>query len=151
MAGRTLAGVDAAEDLSRIEELFEDVGVAFDVAGVCVIVLGVAIATARFLHNYFTLDHDGYPYRRYKVDLGLSLLLGLEILVAADIIKTVAVSPSFESLGVLGLLVAIRTFLSWALVLEIEKRWPWQAGDDDLQPRAAHEDTGSIAGDSHER
>ncbi len=130
-------GVETAgvEDLSRIEELFEDVGVAFDVAGVCVIVLGVAIATGRFLHHYATLAHDGYPYRRYKVDLGLSLLLGLEILVAADIIKTVAVSPSFESLGVLGLLVAIRTFLSWALELEIEKRWPWQSGDDKAEVR----------------
>ena len=94
-------------------------------AGVCGIVIGVAVATLRFLRHYATMAHDGFPFRRYKVDLGLSLLLGLEILVAADIIKTVAVSPSFDSLGVLGLLVVIRTFLSWALVLEIEGRWPW--------------------------
>ena len=127
MPVQVLAAAQSAnsEELSRIENLFEDVGVTFDVAGVCAIVIGVAIATARFLHHYSTLSHDGYPYRRYKIDLGLSLLLGLEILVAADIIKTVAVSPTFESLGVLGLLVAIRTFLSWALVLEIDGRWPW--------------------------
>ena len=126
---------ETIEELSRIEELFEDVGVAFDVAGVCVIVVGVAIATLRFLRHYATLDHDGFPYRRYKIDLGLSLLLGLEILVAADIIKTVAVSPTFDSLGVLGLLVLIRTFLSWALVLEIEGRWPWSPKErEPLQP-----------------
>ncbi|MGI9615357.1 MAG: DUF1622 domain-containing protein [Acidimicrobiales bacterium] len=118
-----------AERVSRIEGLFENIGVAFDVAGVFAIVIGVAIATVRFVHHYAALAHDGFPFRRYKIDLGLSLLLGLEILVAADIIKTVAVSPSFDSLGVLALLVVIRTFLGWALVLEIEGRWPWSKTD----------------------
>ncbi len=67
-----------------------------------------------------------------KIDIGLALLLGLEVLVAADIIKTVAIEPTFDSLSALGLLVVIRTFLSWALVLEIEGRWPWQSGEDGL-------------------
>ena len=65
-------------------------------------------------------------YRQLKVSLGKALLLGLEILVAADIIRTVALEATFQSVMVLGLLVLIRTFLSWALVVEIEGRWPWQ-------------------------
>ena len=58
--------------------------------------------------------------------LGRTLLLGLEILVAADVVRTVALDPSLESVAVLGLLVLIRTFLSWSLEVEIENRWPWQ-------------------------
>jgi uncharacterized membrane protein len=60
--------------------------------------------------------------------VGRSLLLGLEVVVAADIVKTIAVEPSLMSLYVLAGLVLIRTFLSWTLVLEIEGRWPWQRG-----------------------
>jgi uncharacterized membrane protein len=65
-------------------------------------------------------------YRQYRGDLGRAILLGLEFLVAADIIGTVAVDPTFRSLGVLGLIVLIRTFLSFALEVEIQGRWPWQ-------------------------
>ena len=65
-------------------------------------------------------------YRELKSSLGASLLLGLEILVAADIVRTVALEATLQSVAVLGLLVLIRTFLSWALVVELEGRWPWQ-------------------------
>jgi uncharacterized membrane protein len=65
-------------------------------------------------------------YREYKHTLGRALLLGLEILVAADVIRTVALEPSFGNIAALGLLVLVRTFLSWSLVVEIEGRWPWQ-------------------------
>ncbi|HRA68965.1 MAG TPA: DUF1622 domain-containing protein, partial [Caldilinea sp.] len=65
-------------------------------------------------------------YHELKVSLGKSLLLGLEVLVAADVIHTVALEATPQSVIVLGLLVLIRTFLSWALVVEIEGRWPWQ-------------------------
>ncbi len=58
--------------------------------------------------------------------LGRAILLGLELLVAADIIKTVAVTPTLDSVVVLAIIVLIRTFLSWALELEISGRWPWQ-------------------------
>jgi hypothetical protein len=58
--------------------------------------------------------------------IGRSLLLGLEVLVAADIVKTIALELTLTSLGVLAGLVLVRTFLSWTLVLEIEGRWPWQ-------------------------
>jgi uncharacterized membrane protein len=65
-------------------------------------------------------------YEQYKVRLGRALLLGLEILVAADIVRTVALEPSLTNVGILALLVLIRTFLSWSLVVEIEHRWPWR-------------------------
>jgi uncharacterized membrane protein len=65
-------------------------------------------------------------YDRYKTSIGRSLLLGLEVLVAADIVKTIALDLTFTSLGLLAGLVVVRTFLSWSLFLEIEGRWPWQ-------------------------
>ena len=65
-------------------------------------------------------------YRQYRQMLGRSILLGLELLVAADIIRTVAVTPTFTSVGVLALIVLIRTFLSFSLELEITGQWPWQ-------------------------
>ena len=66
------------------------------------------------------------PYRRLRQDIGRGILLGLEFLVAADIIRTVAVTPTMEGVKVLGLIVVIRTFLSMALQVELEGRWPWQ-------------------------
>jgi uncharacterized membrane protein len=65
-------------------------------------------------------------YRRFRQSLGRAILLGLELLVAADIIRTVAVSPTFRSAGVLAIVVLIRTFLSMSLEVELEGRWPWQ-------------------------
>ena len=67
-------------------------------------------------------------YAKYRRLLGRSILLGLEFLVAGDIIRTVAVDPTFASVGVLGIIVIIRTFLSFSLELEITGRWPWQKG-----------------------
>ena len=63
---------------------------------------------------------------QYKHSLGKSLLLGLEILVAADVVRTVALEPTLENIAGLGVLVLVRTFLSWSLVVEMEGRWPWQ-------------------------
>ena len=115
----------ARSTTERLEDLFGDVGVAFDAVGVAVIVVATAIAAGKFAYRFTNGLRDGTAYRRLKVELGLGLLLGLEILVAADIIKTVAVQPSFNSLGVLAVLIAIRTALSWSLMLEINGRWPW--------------------------
>jgi uncharacterized membrane protein len=64
--------------------------------------------------------------------LGRSLLLGLEFLVAADVVRTVALEPTLSNVAVLGLLVLVRTFLSWTLTVEIEGRWPWQAQKSEL-------------------
>jgi uncharacterized membrane protein len=68
-------------------------------------------------------------YAQYKVQLAKALLLGLEFLVAADIVRTVALEPTLHNVGILGLLVLVRTFLSWSLVVEIEGRWPWRAAE----------------------
>ena len=68
----------------------------------------------------------GDGYAAFRLYLVRALLLGLEVLVAADVIRTVAVSPTLNSVAVLAAIVAIRTFLSWSLILELEGRWPWQ-------------------------
>jgi uncharacterized membrane protein len=104
----------------------EGVGTAIDVFGVAVILLGILLATWRYLAR-----RSKNAYHRYRTELGSSLLLGLEILVAADIVKTIAIQPSLVSIAVLGLLVIVRTFLSWTLSLEVEGRWPWQKAEGD--------------------
>jgi uncharacterized membrane protein len=98
------------------------VGVAIDIAGVAIIVGGIGWATWRFLLRRM----EEHPYECYKGRIGRSLLLGLEMLVAADIVKTIALDATFTGLAVLAGLVTVRTFLSWTLVLEIDGRWPWQ-------------------------
>ena len=109
----------------QIELILEIIGVGFDVLGVGIICIGIVLAFLRYFRTVPQRELRAMvsnPYRRLKIEIGLALLLGLEILVAADIIKTVALEPSFNSLGILVLLVFIRTFLSWTLVLEIEGR-----------------------------
>jgi uncharacterized membrane protein len=101
----------------------ETIGLVIDAAGVLAIVLGLLLATFRFATMGRRRD-DGY--RRLRQDLGRGILLGLEFLVAADIIRTVAVTPTLEGVLVLGLIVLVRTFLSIALQVELEGQWPWQ-------------------------
>jgi uncharacterized membrane protein len=98
------------------------VGTAIETFGVFIIVAGIAWST---LHSVFSRISQG-AYDRYKTSIGRSLLLGLEVLVAADIVKTIALDLTFTSLGLLAGLVVVRTFLSWSLFLEIEGHWPWQ-------------------------
>lgn len=98
------------------------VGTGIDVFGVSIIVAGIAWATSLFVRRGMADAHLG----AFKIRIGRALLLGLEVLVAADIVKTIAIEPTFVSLSVLAGLVVIRTFLGWTLVLEIEGRWPWQ-------------------------
>lgn len=100
-----------------------------EVVGIAVIVLGAALATALFLHHLYRDRSFNEAYSRYRSNLGRAILLGLELLVAADIIRTVAVEPTFRSLGVLAIIVVIRTFLSFALEVEINGHWPWEAAE----------------------
>ena len=100
--------------------------VGLEVLAVTVIVIGVLYATHIFLSRDKRTGRTTFGFREYRLGLGRTLLLGLEILVAADIVRTVAIDPSVESVGILGMLVLIRTFLSWSLQVEIERRWPWQ-------------------------
>jgi len=98
------------------------VGVCIEIFGVSIIVAGIVWSTYRYIHWRI----EAGDYDKYKIRIGRSLLLGLEVLVAADIVKTIAIELTFSSLGLLAGLVLVRTFLSWTLVLEIEGRWPWQ-------------------------
>ncbi|NOJ60942.1 DUF1622 domain-containing protein [Arthrobacter sp. 260] len=110
------------------QEVMEGIGKAVDAAGVAAIVIGIVVASliaaGALLRRRKTEGHR--TYETYRRRLGRSILLGLELLVAADIIRTVAVTPTYESVGVLGLIVLIRTFLSFSLELEITGKWPWQ-------------------------
>jgi len=108
----------------NVREFVELAGTAAEIAGVALIIGGLLIATARYL---LPAGGDGASrYQRYRQDLGRAILLGLEVLVAADIVRTVAFTPTMDSVIVLAMIVAIRTFLSWSLALELEGRWPWQ-------------------------
>jgi len=98
---------------------------AVELLAVAVIVIAISFGTVRFLIH--VQRQKMHAYDAYKVFLGKALLLGLEFLVAADIIRTVALEPTMPNVLMLGLLVVVRTFLSWALVVEMEGRWPWQA------------------------
>jgi len=105
-------------------EIISTVGEVVDILGVVAIVLGVSYAVVDAALRGVRRIHP--IYSRFRRVLGRAILLGLELLVAADIIKTVAVTPTLDSVAVLAIIVLIRTFLSWSLELEISGRWPWQ-------------------------
>jgi uncharacterized membrane protein len=112
----------------------EWVSLAVDSTGALVIVAGLAWALWGFATRRHRPDATGVRagspeetrYRRLRQDVGRGILLGLEFMVAGDIIRTVAVEPTIDGLIVLGGIVAIRTFLSLSLEVELEGRWPWQ-------------------------
>jgi uncharacterized membrane protein len=108
------------------KDAVEFVGQVIDWSGVGVIALGIAVATVLFVAALTGQSGREGAYRNYRQGIGRSILLGLELLVAADIIRTVAVEPSFRGIGVLALIVVVRTFLSFTLELELTGRWPWQ-------------------------
>ncbi|KAA0919263.1 DUF1622 domain-containing protein [Dietzia sp. ANT_WB102] len=121
----------------QFQETIEAVGEVIDAVGVAAIVVGIVASTVIAVCRLVSREPD--VYRQFRRFLGRSILLGLEILVAADIIKTVAVTPTLESVAVLAAIVVIRTFLSWSLELEISGRWPWQKP---AAPRAATAQSG---------
>jgi len=107
-----------------VVEVIEGIGKAIDAIGVAVIAGGAILAV--FLTIGRIRQEDSGAYEFFRRRLGRAILLGLEFLVAADIIRTVAVTPSAESVAVLGGIVLIRTFLSFSLQLEVTGAWPWQ-------------------------
>jgi uncharacterized membrane protein len=109
-------------------DVMQLIGTSVDSLGVLIIVIGAAIATVRFVAGQ-RADFST-AYRSYRQGLGRAILLGLEFLIAGDIIRTVVVAPTLENVFILALIVIIRTFLSMALQLEVEGRWPWHRGDD---------------------
>lgn len=117
------------ELIERVLDGVEYVALAIELLAVTVIALGVVYAIGTFLvQRYGNARVQGYE-RQFRANLGNSLLVGLEILVAADIIRTVALEPNLTNVAILGILVLVRTFLSWSLVVEIEGRWPWRAAE----------------------
>jgi uncharacterized membrane protein len=112
--------------VSEFESLINAIGTAVDAAGVLVITLGALWLSASFGYRMLRREPMAGSYRRYRQGLGRIILLGLEFLVAGDLIRTVAISPTFRSVGVLALLVLVRTLLSISLEVEVEGRWPWQ-------------------------
>jgi uncharacterized membrane protein len=105
-------------------EVIETVGKTIDAVGVAVIAVGALISAAGVISRLRAKTGD--VYRVFRQQLGRSILLGLEFLVAADIIRTVAVTPDARSVAVLAGIVLIRTFLSFSLELEVTGYWPWQ-------------------------
>jgi uncharacterized membrane protein len=112
--------------LEQILQYLEYAGAAISLFAVAVIVVGFALAAGRYAIRFreSELEKD---FKQFKVELGRALTLGLEILVLADVIETITVTPTYQSLAVLAFLVVVRTVVSWTLELEIEGRWPWQA------------------------
>lgn len=97
-----------------------------ELAGVAVLIFGALLAAAAFARRLARRIDFHEAYHGLRADLGRAILLGLELLVIADIIGTVAIKPTFQNLGVLAAIVAIRTLLSFTLELEVSGRWPWQ-------------------------
>lgn len=122
-----------------ILQLVERAALGIELLAVAIIVVVIVNATTRYLIVYARRGASTATYKEYRARVARALLLGLEILVAADIIRTVALEPSITNVAILGILVLIRTLLSWTLVVEIEDRWPWQA------PRARRQSSPSDA------
>jgi uncharacterized membrane protein len=111
-----------------MREWIELASMGIEALAVAIIVGSVTFGSIRFLLHLSRQTPD--PFRSYKELIGRSLLLGLEFLVAADIIRTVALELTPRNIGMLGALVAIRTFLSWSIVVETEGHWPWRPEPD---------------------
>ena len=104
----------------------EQAGAVITLFAVLVIIAGFALAVGRYALRYKEkmLQQN---FNQFKIELGSALTLGLEILILGDVIETITVKPTFQSLSVLAFLVVIRTIVSWTLILEIEGHWPWQS------------------------
>ncbi len=105
-------------------------GYAIEAVGVLVVVAGSVVSSFVFVRSFRQLP-EGIAYRTFRRQLGRSIILGLEFLIAGDIIRTVIVADTLENVAVLGMIILIRTFLGLTLHLEVEGRWPWQPDKND--------------------
>ena len=110
----------------QFTEIISYAGYAIETVGVFVVILGSMYSSLVYIRTFRKLP-DGVAYQNLRRQLGRSIILGLEFLIAGDIIRTVIVDATLENVVVLGIIVIIRTFLSMTLHLEVEGRWPWQA------------------------
>ncbi|MGA7800772.1 MAG: DUF1622 domain-containing protein [Gammaproteobacteria bacterium] len=106
--------------------LFKMTADAFEAVGVTVLIFGFVLSMGHFIKRIFRVTERNEAFRELREGFGQTLLLALDLLVAADVILTITIDLSFETLGMLGLLVLIRTFLHFVLELEVSGRWPWQ-------------------------
>lgn len=107
------------------KELISIAGYAVESIGVLVIIAGSAVSSLRFL-RHFRDQPEGVAYGTFRRQLGRSIILGLEFLIAGDIIRTVVVADTLTNVLILGLIILIRTFLGFTLHLEVEGQWPWE-------------------------
>jgi uncharacterized membrane protein len=110
----------------RFTEAMDWISKACEIIGVAVLAFGFLVAIERSLQSFMRTRNGPASYRVLRNYFGWSVLLALEILVAADLIRTIAVQPSLENVAVLGIIVTIRTFLSFSLDIEIEGMLPWR-------------------------
>ncbi len=110
----------------QIHTIADQLAKALELMGVVTIVGGIVLATLTFLRTGFRRNDWRTAYPDYRSDIGRGILLGLELLVGADIISTITSPLTFESLGLLAAIIGIRTFLSFSLETEIEGCWPWR-------------------------
>ena len=111
--------------MAQFREVVRISGYAIEVVGVLVILLGALLGMIRFALT-FRRDPFDSAYKELRRNIGRSILLGLEFLIAGDIISTVVVDATLRNVAVLGLIILVRTFLGITLHLEVEGRWPWQ-------------------------
>jgi uncharacterized membrane protein len=124
----------------QVHAFVDQLAKALELAGVAIIVGGVVLASLRFIHDGTRAGGWQSAFPHYRSNIGRGILLGLELLVGADIISTITAPLTFESVGLLAGIVLIRTFLSFSLETEIEGCWPWQraakeAGQSELDQR----------------
>lgn len=114
------------ESVVRYTEIMETVAMGFELLAALVLTLGLVWSMALSVHVWRRSRESRATYQALRHSFGGALLLGLEILVAADLIRTVAVEPTLENVAILGVIVLIRTFLSFSLEIEIEGVAPWR-------------------------
>lgn len=109
-----------------LREAFETIGLAVEALGVLAVLVAAAFALAAYLAALFRRRPGEDPYPHFRRRLGRGILIGLELMIAGDIIRTVVVTPSLPALAALAIVVLLRILLAWTLFLETEGRWPWQ-------------------------
>lgn len=126
LLGVTIGDWELARDISEWIEILAIATIVIGVVGA-----GVRAATIRLARAGAASDDAEDAHESFRQFFARWLLLGLDLLIAADVIRTVTLEPTLENVAALGLLVVVRTFLAWSLVLEVEHRWPWQGAGHD--------------------
>jgi uncharacterized membrane protein len=118
------------------EETISDVVRVVEAVGAAIMIVGGLGALAVFGRRVLRARTAAGAYEALRRDLGRCILLGLEVLIVADIVRTIIVDPTLESVGVLGAIVVIRIILSFSLEVEIDGAWPWRRGEANARERA---------------